>query len=316
MDNETVQSVLEVAPTLGLVFTVLALGAGVVLWALGGKLARPACAVGGLVLLGLVAFEFVPRLTTNETAILVATIVAAIVGGVLAAMLFRLWMAISAAALMALLVPAAGIVWSGAVGGPLPADGDEAPYTDTNGDRDEVSGLTAEQTSEALENLARDVTDRILNRGDDGESEAEDEPGYGRGGDASGEGADSQESEAMASLVSTLREAWEARVQTLRAWWDGLSARGRTVIVTGGLIAAGVGLVFGLLAPYAAAAFQTVVLSGPLILFPARELIRHFLDAQPAWLPDSPRATLLTLGLITLAGLVFQWTMLRRPADK
>jgi len=164
--------------------------------------------------------------------------------------------------------------------------------------------------------LARDVTDRILSRGEGDESQAEAEPGYGRGGDASDGGADSEESEAMASLVSTLRQAWEARVQTLRAWWDGLSARGRTVIVTGALIAAGVGLVFGLLAPYAAAAFQTAVLSGPLILFPARELVRHFLDAQPAGLPDSPRATLLVLGLITLAGLVFQWTMLRRPADK
>lgn len=81
---------------------------GVVLFLLGSRLARPACAISGLVIGGL-GLAMASRFFGMEQYIVFALFVGAIVFCLVAWVLFRLWMGISCAILLALLAPAIAI---------------------------------------------------------------------------------------------------------------------------------------------------------------------------------------------------------------
>lgn len=92
------------------------IGVGVcalVMWMLGRKLARPACAVGGLVMGGLTGFTLSHSLGVSATWLFVLVVGAAIAGCLVAWFMFRLWMGMSAAVILGLAVPAAVLVVQG-----------------------------------------------------------------------------------------------------------------------------------------------------------------------------------------------------------
>lgn len=82
------------------------------MWLLGRKLARPACAVGGLVWGGMGGFMLVQQLGLTQWLFLFV-VAAGIAGCLLAWFLFRVWMGISATIILGMAIPAAVLVWQG-----------------------------------------------------------------------------------------------------------------------------------------------------------------------------------------------------------
>lgn len=91
---------------------------GLVMWMLGRKLARPACATGGLVLGGLGGFALAHSAGIGASWHFVSVMAAAMAGCLLAWFMFRLWMGLSAAVILGLAVPAGVLVVRGVP--PLP----------------------------------------------------------------------------------------------------------------------------------------------------------------------------------------------------
>jgi len=87
-------------------------GLGIVVWLLGRKLARPCCAVGGLVLGGLCAMVAVRVVYPNGVPV-VWIAGGAITGCVVAVVMFRVWMAISGAVLLAMATPVVALILQG-----------------------------------------------------------------------------------------------------------------------------------------------------------------------------------------------------------
>ncbi len=111
--DPNLNTMLDGVPGLGVIVLVAAVVIGLGLWLTGRKLARPACVLGGALagaLLGLAISEALGA----ERSIPVYLVVAAILGGLMAAFLFRFWMALSLALLLGLVAPAASLVWMGA----------------------------------------------------------------------------------------------------------------------------------------------------------------------------------------------------------
>lgn len=110
----SINTVFDVLPTASLIASGVALLVGLVLWLIGRKIARPACAVGGLVAGSALGFVGSQQLLGGQSVILLM-IGAAVITAILAYVLFRVWMGISLALLLALLAPIAGLAWRGDV---------------------------------------------------------------------------------------------------------------------------------------------------------------------------------------------------------
>lgn len=271
IDTQPVQQVVEALPPLAVMVLGGLVVIGFVLWLLGRSLARPACAVSGLVLGGLVGFVLGQRFAEQGAFTLPLVLGGGIAGGLLAALLFRVWMAISCAALLALVVPAASIVWQG--------------------------------TAPPLE----------LTLGEAGEAETAPEAPL-RGEDA--EAADAALPGPVQALWERTKEAYGHHAGVVRTWWDELGSGARWALTFGGLIGAGAGLLLGLIAPYWAASLQTALVGGLLMFYPGREVLMRLAPDHTGWLPNTPRLVILSLGLITLLGVLVQWTLFVRRADK
>ncbi len=104
---------LDRAPALGIgVLAVLGL-IGLVLWVFGGRLARPATIIGGVVLGALAGAAGLG----GSSLWWVIALAGALVGGLLAGLLYRVWMALAMALILALATAGAVLIWRGA---PLP----------------------------------------------------------------------------------------------------------------------------------------------------------------------------------------------------
>ena len=91
---------------------IAAMALGLVLWLLGGRLMKAGVVIGG-VLLGLYAGVLLAGFASSAGFVAVLTAGLAIAGALAAALLFRVWMAVSTAILFAVVVPAAVLVWEG-----------------------------------------------------------------------------------------------------------------------------------------------------------------------------------------------------------
>lgn len=95
-----------------------AVAAGMLLWILGPRVARPGCAVFGLVAGGLGARAISDQLG-GQGAVMLWVIAGSVSGFLLAIVMFRVWVGISCALVLAMVVPAASLVWEGVA---LPTD--------------------------------------------------------------------------------------------------------------------------------------------------------------------------------------------------
>jgi hypothetical protein len=309
---------------------------GLVLWLLGGRLARAGTVVAGFVIGGLAVTSLAIGMTSTGGFgpwVLLLGVGGAIAGALLAWLLFRLWMGVTAAALLTLVVPTAVLIWSP----PPPASGSEEAT-------DAVDRLNDAESTESVLDALRETWDEGMAEAFDEEAVADALRDVGAG---VGEGSDDAPAALGGERVreiavgqarrvgDVLRAAWDQETARLHAWWDGLPGGTRTTLIAGSAVGAVLGLVIGLVAPRVMASVQTAAVGAVLLFFPAGVLVHTYLfdplaeategtEVEPtdagtaglaAWWPNQPRAVLLSLGLITLVGLLLQWTLRKRKAD-
>jgi len=95
---------------------------GIVLWLVGGRLARMACVVSGLVMGGVGGWLVGATLADQGAYVLPLVIGGSIIGALLAGLLFRVWIAGVGAVVLATVVPVASLVWQGATVEPVSFD--------------------------------------------------------------------------------------------------------------------------------------------------------------------------------------------------
>lgn len=271
MDIEKIEAIRQALPPLALLLLAVALVAGLVLWLIGRKLARPTYVICGLVLGGIGGLVVGQALSDHGALALPLVIGGGIGGALLAALLFRVWMGISGALLLAMLAPAASMAVRG------------------------ISLPTLELPEDAAEAIVEPLT-RLAT--DDSQADP-----------AATEGP-------LAQVGSALRSLYDPEAAKVRAWWTQLSSTGRFVLATMALIGGAIGLLLGLIMPYVAASFESALVGAILLFYPGRALLAHYLGDDLPWLPTTPRATLVVLGLITLLGLVIQWSLFHKRADQ
>ena len=297
---------LEKLGSVGVIAPALALGAGLLLWLLGRRLARPACAFSGLILGGIGGVILGESLVDQGGIMLAIIIGTAIAGALLAALLFRVWMAMTGAVIFGLVASAAVLLWQQApVDEPAEtAASDVSPFA--NNDPDADDSLKIDVPIDALtEPIREGITSAIDGAtSEDGDSTA----------------TVSIDKEAAAKIGSALLDALRGMAgyyrESLSTWWAeaGTGVRGTVMIV--GLIAAGIGLLIGLIGPYFAASIQSAVAGSILMLFSSFSLLAQLMPEHLHWLPASPRGVLICLGLISIIGLVLQWTFFAEKTDK
>ncbi|MEM9416713.1 MAG: hypothetical protein AAGA29_14735 [Planctomycetota bacterium] len=268
---------------------------GLVLWLLGGKLMKAAMVIAGL-LLGLYAGVLLSGFASSAGFVSVLTIGMAIAGALAAALLFRVWMAVSTALLFAVVVPAAVLVWEG------------TPSTDIMGrsPADVTSDLQRRlNTGEAsLDDVTRDRIQAMIDE-NSVESRISADSLLREQGIEAGKAA----GEAIKGLVFE-------NIEAVCDWWqDNTTLAQRNVALGMGVGALG-GLLLGGLFPKHTAAIQAALVGAVLLFIPGRELIVDYAPEAVGWLPGSPRGGLIALGLITLLGVLVQWTLYFRPVDK
>lgn len=256
MPIEQLKQLQDAAPAAMTVLLIAALVVGAILWLSGKRLARPACAVSGLLLGGLGGWALANQIGEGGY-MLPFMIGAAIVGALVAAFLFRVWMGLTGALILAVLVPAASLVWQG------------------------TTPPTLELTEEDLPALTEAAEEGFLTQ-----------------------------------LTDAGRAAYEEQRELIHTWWEGMGTAVRTLIIIGAVGGAFCGLLIGLVQPHFSAAVQSALIGAILIFMAGRQLLLHFMPDQTGWLPTTPRGSVLTIGLITVAGLVIQWTLFRRSTDK
>ena len=112
-----------------------------------------------------------------------------------------------------------------------------------------------------------------------------------------------------------IRRILEQVRKDLAAHWKSLgAATHRTIFLTAALGCV-IGLITGLIFPYLAASIQTSLIGAALLTACGTAMFRLNHIDLPGVLSSS-RGLLITVGLITLLGLMLQWTILRRRADK
>lgn len=307
------QPVIEALPPLAVAVLAGLVVVGAVLWLLGRKIAPVATGICGLVLGGVAGFVVGERLSEQGAYTLPLVIGGGIAGGLLSAMLFRVWMGVSAAVLFALAAPAAAIVWQGT---PPPAVDLEVVTEEVRAGIEEAEAEAAEAEKEAAEEAERErrrsAKPQASPRGQRGQAEA---PAA-----AEPAAAPSVVDTWLPRWVSALRNVasrvYETQSEAVRGWWDTLGPAGHWLVMIAALLGLVIGLAFGVAAPYWAAMVQTALVGAMLMLLPARELAMQVAPGLEGWLPSTPRPTLLLLGLITAVGVAVQWALFGRSADR
>ena len=297
---------------------------GLVLWLLGRKIARPACSVGGLVTAAAAALGLLHALGA-ESWVLPVVAVAAVIGGLLAWFLFRLWMGLSCALILAAVAPAALLVWQG-----TPTAEEAAAARAVEGEPAEAPMLDLEQRDAVGADGKRQLKEdggwlRLFDFGDapaaEGEGSAE-APAPPRDAPAApdADAVRAQVDAATREMVEKAKAAFGAAAQQqaeqVERWWRSLSGRVQGTLMILAMAGASFGLIMGLVAPYFAASLQSSLVGAGFIVAAAKQLTAVYLPEQAGLLPQTPRSIVLVVGLITLAGVVVQCTLWKRRTDK
>lgn len=317
MGQEQLQEMLENLGSVGVMMPVIALAVGLGLWLLGRRLARPVCAFSGLVLGGLGGLALGEAMLDQGGMLLPIVIGAAIAGALLAALLFRVWMALSGALIFGLAASCAVLLWQeppapsddAALANDAPSIESAAADTDSLGDDDIILTIPNKVIAEAIRDLASKATGADATDAGDGAGSTD--------GLSVNLGIDRETAQQVGSaIVEAMRSLAGYYREQLGAWWSSTGTGARGVVGGVGLIAAIAGLGLGLIGPYTAASVQSAVAGSVLMLFASFSLLAQLMPEHLGWLPATPRSLLVCLGLITALGLVIQWTLFARKADK
>lgn len=306
MGQEQLQEMLEKLGSVGVVAPALALGAGLLLWLLGRRLARPACAFSGLILGGIGGVLLGESLADQGGIMLAIIIGAAIAGALLAALLFRVWMAMTGALIFGLVASAAVLLWQQA-----PAD---EPAETAAVEASSLADNDTETGDELKIDIPLDTLTEPIREGIASAMEGEPDE------DGEATATVSIDKEAAARIGSALLEALRGMAEYYRGslsdWWAEAGSGVRGTVMIAGLISAGIGLLIGLIGPYLAASIQSATAGSILMLFSSFSLLAQLMPEHLHWLPASPRGVLICLGLLAIIGLVLQWTFFAEKTDK
>jgi hypothetical protein len=302
MGQEQLQEMLEKLGSVGVLMPAVAFVAGLVLLAMGSKLARPMCTFSGLVLGGVGGLMLGEALADKGGIVLALVIGTAIAGALLSALLFRVWMAISGALIFGLAASGAVLLWQPPPEGNLVTDGQAA--VSELAEANTEAGLTIDIPISDITDQLREGVAAAIDGGEEGEATAQ--------LTLDNEVAKKVGSAILVALRGMASYYWDQ----LGSWWAeaGAGAKGGMMLV--GLVAAGIGLLLGLVGPYKAASIQSAVAGAVLILFSSFSLLAQLMPNHLSWLPATPRGVLAGLGLITAIGLALQWTIFARKTDK
>lgn len=254
---------------------------------LGRRLVKPVCVTSGAVLGLAASWVTVGLLPVLEPYWIPVLMAGALAGGLLAAAIFRLWVALASAALLALLVPAAVLGWQGT---PLPieAGGVEG---DRGGAVEESAGSMPEVSSLTREDVESRVSEELEELGTAAE-------------------------ELRVAMIESLRGLAQRQQEAVAAWWEELGEPGRRNVVVGAAVGGLLGLLLGVTAPYTAASLLSSLSGGLLLVFAGRTLaIGLGGEAVSGYVPEQPRALAATVGLITVVGVIVQWTLRPKKDD-
>ena len=285
---------------------------GLFLWVMGRKLVRVAISLSGLVVGASAAFVLADALrkdgAVSDGLMLVWIIGGAIIGLLGAWFLFRGWMALSMGALAALIAPAAVVVWTGT---PQPATTASVPYLSSNADANANTGTGGASTGLQPKSL----TSGSPKEDDNGKDETPKLPANSFSPEDIGLTKENLE-KAKETVIQVINQVYHYQRAYILAWWDELKPDGRRNMTITLAIAGLAGALLGFVLPYFSASIQTALVGGAMILSSLRGLLAQYAPDQTSWLPSEPRSLLITLGLITLIGVIIQWTLFRSAADK
>lgn len=251
-----------------LAFTGLVIGLLLVLF--GRKLVRTAHAVTGLIVGALLGFVLSNGFDDNGVWI-AWSIGGAAIGLVLSLVLFRLWVGVSLAIVLGVMMPVLVLLWSHT----------SPPATVEVGSDDAV---------QSLRDATRDVANPLTRE-------------------------DVQLPELTDEMKERLAALPEAQWQAVTEWWADLadSDRQAALLALGaGLV---LGLIFGLIKPHLGAALQAALVGSVLLTLSGQHVLT-LMVGDDTNLPRGPRMFVVVVGLITILGVLVQWTILRGKADR
>lgn len=280
----------DALPALTMTARWVVVGVGLALWLAGGKLIKAAVMLGGLMLgmiVGGLTIAFV-----DSPGIAIGCMIGLGLLGVLGAwLMFRAWVAFALAVMFAAIAPAAVIVWQGVPAQTISEDTQQA--TEQVQQRyDALSSQLNDQTKLQVEQLIQQGDRQALVQ------------------------ADELLAEQGEQAWDTVKTAVFRNLEDVQAWWNDSATSVQRNIGLAMLIGAGIGLLFGFIAPTYAASIQSAFVGAVMIVIPGRELIASYLPAATEFVPITARATLIMLGLITVVGIALQWTLYLRRDDK
>lgn len=287
-------------PEVGLLVALLV--AGVALLMLGRRLVKSVCVASGVVLGIAGACLAVSVWAELEPYQLPAVGAGALIGGVVSALLFRVWVAAAGAVILALTVPLASLAWQGS---PLPVRGG-GETGETQGAADEASADAGADASPLTTNLTDGIDidrEEVQRRVEEGVREGVDQARRAAG-------------EVGSEIMDSIEGLFTRHRDTAEAWWDDLGPGGRRNVLIGAAIGAGLGLLLGVSLPYTAASLLSALAGALLVVFAGRTLAMALGgDTVQGWVPQGPRPVVLAVGLITLGGVVVQWMLRPRKSD-
>lgn len=275
----------EAIPAASLLWGLLAI-VGLILWLLGRRLAKPACAIAGLVI-GLAAGWLVAELAQAEQSWPVYLIAGSLIGAAVCWWLFRLWMGIGLALVLSLtLTPILLTDFPPHPPPPSPLSPLSPPASPTRPSHLVLSDSLPKADLAKLKKIVR--------------AASSDSPANHRSSDWS---------DRLMPMIRRQAAIWHHRLETpMPTSWKHPAA------ITAGV--ALLGLSIGLLMPRFAASVQSTWAGGWMVLTATRELIA--VHAQPidlSWLHSSDH-WLVALGLITILGVIVQCSIGRPKTDQ
>jgi hypothetical protein len=232
----------------------VALAVGLVMWMLGGRLAKPGYSVCGLLGGGLGAYV-ISRQFSQDSTVMWWVMLGSIAGFGLGWGLVRVWTAIGCSLLLAVLAPVLHLAGQGESLPPL---------------------------------LRMDTVHHVQHELPQGN-------------------ATFQDHQAVRLLKQKQRQ--------FHAWWSNLQAglKLTSVILFG--VGAFVGLIAGLIYPDPSAKVGSATAGAGLFLISLQLLCERYIPSISGWFPQTSNVMLILLGLITMAGLLLQWTIFKPKAD-
>ncbi len=258
---------------------------GVFLLLFGRRLVKPSLAMTGL-LIGALAAGLIGRQFVTGNQVLIFVIGGGVVGMLVAWVMYRFWMAVILAAMLALAVPWGVLAWHGAP--PSPIEQRVNQVKDPNFARNLVD--------------ANAIADRFSIEVDD------------NGGPRIVEGSD--EGEQGDNLLDRAGQAASDLGSELIDWWNHeVSSTVRWTAMTAAAIVLIAGFVVGLIMPELAASLATSLVGTAFVVVALSRLGGQYVPVVERWLPEGPRGLLLVMAAITAVGTLLQWTVLRPRRD-